>query len=53
MSKGKLNLIASKNLQCSKMFIFSVFKTFNDLVVKALDTQSIDPRFKTTGWLQG
>ena len=25
----------------------------NGLVVKALDSQSRDPMFKTTGWLQG
>ena len=25
----------------------------NGLVVKALDSQSKSPRFKTTGWLQG
>ena len=28
-------------------------KWSNDLVVNALDTQSRDPLFKTTGWLQG
>ena len=27
--------------------------SFNNLVVKALDSQSKGPVFKTTGWLQG
>ena len=31
----------------------SSWYVFNGLVVKALDSQSRDPMFKTTGWLQG
>ena len=48
------DLIGENELERS---VIKIMKTIDvevdDLVVKALDSQSRDPVFKTTGWLQG
>ena len=53
MQNEELERVYEKNFQNSRNFPRNIQFGYCGQVVKALDSQSRGPVFKTTGWLQG